>query len=503
MTLTPAITLTNALCDPALFGDVFAAPSFWTWRVVAKVIDAIPLIEQREIDLFEQCTGRRYNRDERRRIRRLTMLAGRRAGKDRFFSAVAVWRAALCSDWRKHISPGEQAVVILLGGDRKQANILSRYCTGLIAKPILSREVVRQTNEVIEFKNGASLEIATNDARLVRGRSAIAVLGSEVCHWQTAEHSASSDEEVVGAAEPSLSMCPDGGLMALWSSVHRKRGYAYRKFKQLFGNDAAEADDLVWVAPSAAMNPRLPQLVVDRALNEDPAKARAEFLSQWREDLSDWCPLDAIEACTDRGVFERPARPGINYVAWADAAGGTGQDSFALAIAHRGAPYQLDLIREVKPRFIPAQVVADFAKILKAYKITKVHGDKYAGGFHANEWACHGIKFMPAEREHSTSENYLRLLPMVLAGRVSLIDHTTLRNQLSSLERRVGTGERETVIHPQHANAHDDVATAAAGAIVTAASGSGYSHRAWLDDDPDGSRAWRAFSLAQHIARFG
>jgi hypothetical protein len=92
-------------------------------------------------------------------------------------SAVAVWRAALCADWRRHISAGEQAVVILLGADRKQATILRRYCEGLLHAPMLAQEVTRRTDEVIEFRNGASLEIATNDARLVRGRSAIAGAG--------------------------------------------------------------------------------------------------------------------------------------------------------------------------------------------------------------------------------------------------------------------------------------------------------------------------------------
>ena len=41
-------------------------------------------------------------------------------------SAVAVWRAALCADWRRHLSAGEQAVVMLLGADRRQAAILRR-----------------------------------------------------------------------------------------------------------------------------------------------------------------------------------------------------------------------------------------------------------------------------------------------------------------------------------------------------------------------------------------
>lgn len=89
------------------------------------------------------------------------------------------------------MSEGEQAVVILLGADKKQAAILRRYCEGLLRAPLLAREITRQTNEVIEFRNGATLEIAANDARLVRGRSAIAVLGSECCHWKTDTHASS------------------------------------------------------------------------------------------------------------------------------------------------------------------------------------------------------------------------------------------------------------------------------------------------------------------------
>ena len=256
MTLAPAVTLSQALIEPALFGETFGGPSFWTWRTVAKLIDGIALTEQREIELFEQATGLSYNRDNRRKVRRLIVLAGRRAGKDRFFSAVAVWRAALCTDWRQHQSAGEGAVVITLGADKRQAQILRRYCEGLLQAPLLAAEVTRSVNELTEFKNGASLEISTNDARLVRGRSAIAVLGSECCHWKTDEFSASSDEEVVAAAEPSMAMCPDGGILMLGSSVYRRRGYMFRQYKELFSNPNTPEDTLVWFAPSAVMNPR-------------------------------------------------------------------------------------------------------------------------------------------------------------------------------------------------------------------------------------------------------
>jgi hypothetical protein len=138
---------------------------------------------------------------------------------------------------------------------------------------LLADEVTRRTDAVIEFRNGASLEIATNDVRLVRGRSAIAVIGSECAHWRTDEYAASSDDEVVNAAEPSMAMCPDGGILLLGSSVHRKKGYMHRKFKQLHGNE--DSEDICWFAPSATMNPKLPMHIVEKALAEDSAKAGA------------------------------------------------------------------------------------------------------------------------------------------------------------------------------------------------------------------------------------
>jgi hypothetical protein len=55
-----------------------------------------------------------------------------------------------------------------------------------------------------------------------------------------------------------------------------------------------------------------------------------------------------------------------------------------------------------------------------------------------------------------------------LARRVRLLDNLTARNQLTSLERRPGAGDRESVDHPKHAGAHDDVAAAICGAIVLA-----------------------------------
>jgi hypothetical protein len=393
-----------------------------------------------------------------------------------------VWRAALCADWRKYISAGEQAVVLLLGADKKQAAILRRYCEGLSQAPLLAREIVRSTGSVTEFRNGASLEIATNDARLVRGRSAIALLGSEASHWKTSESSSSNDEEVVAAALPSMAMTPDGGLLLLGSSVYRKRGYMYRRYRELHGNE--DSEDICWFAPSTVMNPKLPAHVVDKALAEDALKAGAEFLSRWREDLSDFIPADAVEACTDFNVYQRVPDPRFSYAAFADSAGGTGTDSFTVCVAHRlrdaADTVVIDALRERRPRFVPRDVIAEFAQLLKSFRVTEVMSDRYGGGFHSDEWQRNGISFKPCER--TTSENYLHALPMLLSGRARLIDNATLRAQIAALERRVSPSGHELVGHPQVASAHDDLATAVAGALSMSARPTyDRQYRAWSD----------------------
>src|SRR6185437_15531589 len=238
--------------DPKLLGEPFAAPSFWPWHCVAKVISGESL-DEREAELFRQCTGR--TRLPEGPVHSLYLAVGRRGGKDRFMSAVAVWREALACDWSKVLSAGELGVAVLIGVDKKQAKILRRYCRGLLGTGMLASTLVKDTDDILEFRNGAALEVVTNDAGLIRGRSLLALLGTEAAFWRTDPDSEDSDEEVVAAAEPGAAMVPDGGLTIIASSVHRKTGLLHRKWKELHGND--DADEIVWLAPSRVMNPAL------------------------------------------------------------------------------------------------------------------------------------------------------------------------------------------------------------------------------------------------------
>ena len=99
------------------------------------------------------------------------------------------------------------------------------------------------------------------------------------------------------------------------------------------------------------MNPTLPRdhEDIEDAYAADPSWASAEFGAEFRVDVESYVSREAIEACVDRGIFERAPLPGIRYGAFVDPSGGA-VDSMTIAIAHKEDEVGvLDCIREVQP----------------------------------------------------------------------------------------------------------------------------------------------------------
>ena len=163
--------------------------------------------------------------------------------------------------------------------------------------------------------------------------------------------------------------------------------------------------------------------------------------------------------------FELPPVGGVRYFGFVDPSGGS-QDSFTLAIAHQEkGTAVLDCVRERRPPFSPEAVVREFAELLKAYRVSTVSGDRYAGEWPREQFRKHGISYKPSEKDRSTL--YLELLPAINSGKVELLDHKRLVSQLAGLERRTSRVGRDSIDHSP--GAHDDVANAAAGALVLVA----------------------------------
>jgi hypothetical protein len=197
----------------------------------------------------------------------------------------------------------------------------------------------------------------------------------------------------------------------------------------------------------------------------------AEYLSEWRDDLSTFISRELLDAAVDRGVVVRPPTAGITYRAFADPSGGA-HDSFTLGISHRekDETVVLDLLFERKAPFNPSEVTEEIAALLKSYGCSQVTGDRYAAGWTVEAFQKVGIKYVQSERDRSAI--YLDCLPLFTSGRCRLIDNARLVAQFAALERRTFSTGKDRVDHGS--SGKDDACNSAAGAMVLAAGKGGY-----------------------------
>lgn len=455
-----AATIYDVMTNARLLGPHFAGDTWAAWRVVAKALDGLALTGD-EARVWGRHTGRSLLPSGP--CRELWLACGRRSGKSRFASLLAV-HAACFRGYR--LAPGERGVVMLIAADRKQARVLKGYVLGLLESPVLEGMVEKTTREAIRLRNGIDVEIHTCSYRTTRGYTAVAAICDEVAFWSSDELGANPDAEVIAALRPALATT--GGLLVALSSPYARRGELWRAFERHHGRNA---DPCLFVqADTRSLNPTIPASVVDDAFAEDPSVAAAEWGGEFRRDVESFASREAVEAAVEAGCFERGHVQGRSYFAFCDPAGGSGKDSMTLAIAHsEDGVAVLDLVREARPRFSPEAVVGDFAETLKAWGCYTVRADAFAGGWPVETFAKCGITY--SSSADPKARIYERLLPLLNSGRVRLLDHARLKAQLLGLERRTTSSGRDSIDHAP--GGHDDVVNAASGALVAASARSG------------------------------
>lgn len=447
-------TIVDATNDPHLFAPWFQRGDWSAWRAFLCALFALPM-DAAQSETYRRHTGR--TEPPATPFSEAWLICGRRAGKSFTLACIAVYLATF-RNYREFLQPGERATILILAADRKQARVILRYVQGLLhGIPMLSRMIERETAEGFDLKDSVSIEVGTASFRTTRGYTFAAVLADEIAFWSV-EGSAEPDTEILAAIRPGLSTIP-GSMLLCASSPYARRGALWDAHKRFYGND--DAPVLIWQADTKAMNPSVPASVIAEAYERDPASAGAEYGAQFRSDVESLLTREAVTACSDIGIMERPHQPGRTYQAFVDPSGGS-NDSMTLAIAHREGEHGiLDLMREIRPPFSPEAVVAEYALTLRNYGIRKVVGDAYSGQWCREVFSRYGIEYTLSDANRS--QLYLNLLPAINSGCVRLLDSPRLEQQLIGLERRTARGGRDSIDHAP--GGHDDVANAVAGAL--------------------------------------
>jgi hypothetical protein len=471
------ISVVDAMNSPQLFGPHFAGPSWDTWRACIKATFAEPMSDG-DRAAFRSVAERN---PPKKPVSEAVFVVGRGGGKDSVASLIASC-IAINFDPRGKLRPGEVATIMCIAVDREQASIVANYIKAYFQEiPALAAVVKTIDRDGVTLRNGVAIIVATNSFRSVRGRAVLCFIGDEVAFWRS-EDSATPDFEVAGAVAPGLARMSNS-MMILISTAHKRSGLLYQKWKDHYGRD--DDDVLVVRGTTLQFNPTFDAKTIERQIASDPPLYRAEYLSEWRDDLSSFISRELLDAAVDRGVTVRPPQPDIIYKSFCDPSGGSG-DSFAMAITHaEGDTAVLDCLVEIHAPFNPDEATLRIAATLKSYKISSTVADRYAAQWVVAAFDRNGIKLEHSERDRSAI--YLDCLPLFSSGRARLLDNARLVSQFAQLERRTFSTGKDRVDHGR--SGHDDLCNAAAGAMVLATEPSGYdSTLSWVGGPEPGQQ---------------
>lgn len=448
------VSMREAIEDERLLGSMMPGDSWKPWRtiLIAAMGEELRLDERL---IFEGLTGR--PREPLVRVDECLGLVGRRGGKTRASAVLAAYVSALV-DHRASLVAGERGIVAYMAASVRQAFVAFNYTRGIFESvPLLSKLVANVTVDTIRLSNGIDLEIRPASARTSRGLTLVAAIVDEVCFLRL-DDAVDADKAVLDSLRPSLATT--NGPLWMLSSPYSRRGEAYATWRRHYGPEG-DPRILVLQGGSRVLNPTLPEAVVTRALERDPASARAEYLAEWRDDVSSFLTADLVESATRSSPRALPPQDRLRYTAFIDPSGG-GADEYSMAIGHReGERLIVDLVAGRKGN--PAAITFEYATILKHYRIGSVRGDRYSAEWSRTEVRRHGIEYRDAPG--ARSELYLSLSAALAAGRVELPPDPVLTRQLVGLERRTGRNGKDVIDHAPHS--HDDRANSVAGCIAS------------------------------------
>ena len=453
-------SIVDAILDENLFRPFFGESlnSWKRWITLLKAIYGLPIRSDASRRTIREVTGRDPDSLNPDGYQTTLIVCGRRSGKSRMAAVIGAYSAALAGLESK-LDVGEQGLIAVVGPTAKQGTVVRQYIRSLFDTPILRPQIIRERSlDTFTLRNGNRLEILSSDRRSVRGFTLLGCVVDEIAFLGLENSSRiRTDSQLITSLQPSLATT--GGKLIAITTPWAKVGWTYETFQKHWGNNDSQ-DTLVINAPSRTLNKTLPQSVVDRAMREDLAAAKSEYMGEFRDDVISFIPIELVEKLVVKHRYENLYRPEHKYSAFVDLSGGR-NDASALAIGHRNEKKKvvLDVLDWHQSPHDPFQVIAAISKRLESFGIRRVIGDAYSAEFAARAFKDRGISYTKCELTKSAL--YAELLPVLCTGDIELLDDGRMVKQMASLERRTRSGGKDSIDHPP--KGHDDLANAVAG----------------------------------------
>ena len=374
------------------------------------------------------------------------------------------------------LAPGQTAKAIIIAQNEKGATEARNYIEGNLTKlhdrygGILAETQGQEkaiTGKSVRLAGPVEIVIYTAQKHSVRGVTAFLAILDEIAWWEVAEGAYNQDKEVMRSVRPaliSLSVIRPRLIMA--SSPNREEGELFREYERRQTSKA-----LVVYAPTWLLNPYIPQSELDDAQEKDPEGFMREYGAQFQKtDSGAFCFIESevIDKCVRAGVKQLPPRPGIDYLAWCDAA--FKRDRFFFGIAHlEGGRVCIDLTLAWTPAFRKGhrpkplddvEIVLDIVAQLRHYGCERIFGDQFADIPLKSRFNDQGILFVESPATNPEKiDAFKNLRGALRAGLVSLPDDDIVKKDLKGLQKKETSGGNVTISAPRRSGCYDDAAS--------------------------------------------
>jgi hypothetical protein len=404
---------------------------------------------------------------------------GRRFGKTKAAAVAALHNLLLVPELDMMVAPREKRYAVSVGNNSAQARLFVEHAAAVVrSSPTLSRELVSETADALEFRGGRVLAGFPCTSRGGRGWPiSFLALDEFAHHYDIEEGGPQTAQRVWAAMTPSVAQFAELGRIVVLSTPLASDG----TFAELYAK--AASGELPRAKAFHAPTSDNPLIDADYLAAQEAALGTDDFRREFgAEFIAGGAAF--IEGSRIRAVVAdwREALPadGKDWVLAFDAA--FASDPAAVAAVGRSPHDRSHLICGYVRRWLPPRsrrrirrsreedtrvietVIADVAAIADAYR-ARVICDQHLPGVVVNEIARHGIH---ATVRPWTAESRTQAAQAVRARiytqRIELPDDPQLVAELSRLRTKYRAGSA-TVEIPKVGDSHCDMAVALMAAV--------------------------------------
>lgn len=402
----------------------------------------------------------------------MAILSAIRCGKSLMAACMAVHWTQTCS--LNHLGPGEVARVSIVSVNKDLAEVIFGHVVGrTMSSPILRSLVMGEpTSDEIVLKHPTGRPVQIKVLAGSRSGQTLVARWSAGAIFDEFPRMLGEGEAVVNWDDMRKAVlfriCPGAQLVSI-GSPWAPYGPAYNVVKEHYGKPSRNM--VVVKAPGWDLNPTLwtPQAVRE-AEEKDPAAFRTDVAAEFAQPEESLLQQDAIEVATRPAPLIEMPKPGVQYSAAIDPA--TRGNAWTLIVAcQEGIKRRIVLAKQwigtpTEP-LRPGAILAEVAKICKAYRISVLDSDQYYGDALRDLAAQQKlVLIVHAWSEKEKLAKFLALKTMFEQGMVEIPSDPILRSDLGRI-KKVLKGSGATISFPRTSDGrHCDYAPCVAMALA-------------------------------------